>query len=61
MVGFCHGGNMPASRDDDDEYGDDDDGDDDMFPANVAAVLLPYWQSMLDRDGERCDLSEYLI
>ena len=47
--------------DDDDEYGDNDDGDDDIFPANVAAVLLPYWQSMLDRDGERCDLSEYLI
>ena len=47
--------------DDDDEYSDNDDGDDDIFPANVAAVLLPYWQSMLDRDGERCDLSEYLI
>ena len=30
--------------DDDDGYGDDDDeyGDDDIFPANVAALLLPY-------------------
>ena len=28
MVGFCHGGNMPASRDDDDDDGDTgDDGE----------------------------------
>ena len=27
MVGFCHGGNLPASHDDDDDDDDDDDGD----------------------------------
>ena len=29
MVGFCHGGNMPASHDGNDNGYDDDDGDDD--------------------------------
>ena len=40
MVGFCHGGNMPASHDGDDD--DDDDEDDDDDDDNLCDVFTSY-------------------
>ena len=41
MVGFCHGGNLPASHDDDDDDGDDGDG---IMP--IASCTIDFFIKM---------------
>ena len=40
MVGFCHGGNMPASQDDDNDDGDDDDDHKRMHVFNINLLKV---------------------
>ena len=45
MVGFCHGGNMPASHNDD-GY----DGDDDVLPVYSHHDKIPPWWGNVSND-----------
>ena len=47
MVGFCHGGNMPASHGGDD---DDDDDNHDGLPAYPHHDKIPPWWEYVSND-----------
>ena len=57
MVGYCHGGNVPASHDDDD---DDDDGDDDVQHSPSVHHQGQRVPHMFD-DGEETGVNEQLL